>query len=729
MIQTRIRNWLKAHPPLVRRLAIALVALASLGTGLAFGAWQAVCRSGCPSLAQIYAWEPMQSTKILARDGRLVAELFQERRTPVSVRALPAHVRQAFLAVEDQQFYRHRGFNPWGMLRANVNNLLRRRITGGGSTITQQLARNMFREDIGFEQRVVRKLKELKVALDLERLYTKDQILEAYLNQINFGHGWWGIETAAQRYFGKSAVALNPAEAALLAALAKSPAYYTPLRHPERAWARRNLALDLMAKQRVLPREEADRWKEAPLPARAHGVEEAQLAPYFVEWVRETLDDRYGSDLYSKGYRIYTTLDLEMQRRATAAMEQGWARIEGPTWYRHPKYADVMKAGGSSAPGRTPYVQGVFIALDVRTGEVRALIGGRDFSDSKFNRAVQAKRQPGSAFKPFVYGTALAAGIPASHVIYDSPVMLELPNGEVYSPRNYDAAFRGPMTLREALRHSVNIVAVKLGQEVGMETVAEYARRMGIETPVPPFPSTAIGAPDVIPLQLAGAYTTFANGGVRVQPRPILRVEDAEGRVLWQSKQEEERVLEPLPAAILRDLLRDVVNHGTGFSVRDPGVGKLPHDVPAAGKTGTTNDATDVWFVGFTPDLLGLVWFGFDLPTKIAPGAAGGRFAAPVWADFMRSVYVDEPLLEKPAGWALPRELTTRVVDRETGKLASDWCPANARYAEIFVPGTEPTEACDTGTEGLFDAPLRALAADSLGDSTRVRLSPRFKFR
>ncbi|HEY8468680.1 MAG TPA: PBP1A family penicillin-binding protein [Longimicrobiales bacterium] len=727
-------RWLRAHPRFVSSAGLGLVVVFSLFAGLALGTWTSVCRD-CPSIAQIYVWEPKQATRILSHDGQLIAELFQERRTPVSLADLPPHVPQAFIAVEDRRFYQHGGFSLRGIARAIIVRLpvvggLFNRRAGGGSTITQQLARHMFPEQIGFERRPTRKLKELKVALELERAYTKDQILEAYINQVNYGHGWHGIESAAQHYFGKPATELNPAEAAMLAAVINRPTALSPFRNPEAARARRNLVLELMAQQGYLSKEEAERWKSEPLPTEPSGRDEGELAPYFVEWIRGLLDDRYGSDIYRRGLRVITTLDIGMQRAALAAMEAGWQRIESQPGYRHPKYAAVKAAGGVQGANETPYLQGLFIAMDVRTGEIRALIGGRDFDDSKFNRALQARRQPGSVFKPFVYTAAIASGIPASHVIFDAPVMLPQQDGTMWAPENYDREFRGPMTLREALRRSINIPAVQLGLEVGIETVAQYAQRMGIETPIPRFPSTAIGAADVIPIQIATAYGVFATQGVRVRPRAILRVEDGDGRVIWETQPDTARVLDPLVASVMLDLLRDVVDRGTAYGIRDPARGNLSYDVPAAGKTGTTNDATDVWFVGFTPDLLAAVWLGFDRPKTILPGADGGRYAAPVWADFMRAVYAgDAPLRPIPEPWTMPPELTTQTVDRESGKLATEWCPTEQVYREIYIPGTEPTEACDVHGPGIFGGRLRGILPDTAtADTAAPRIDPPIRF-
>ncbi len=704
----RFRSWTDAHPRVVAVVLVLVLAFGALVGGLLLGTWNFVCRGDCPSIAQIYAFEPKQSTKILSHDGKLIAELYQERRTPVRLAELPAFVPATFLAVEDRRFYHHHGFDWIRTLGALWQNVTHGYGSAGGSTITQQLARNMFKSQVGFQTAITRKLKELHVALELEQVYSKDQILQAYLNQINFGHGWYGLETAAQHYFGKPARELNPAETALLAALPKAPSRYSPLEHPERAKARRDLVLSIMADQRVITDQEAARWKQEPVPTETKGLDEGSFAPYFVEWVRKILDDRYGSDLYQEGYRVYTTLDIDMQKDANQAMQYGWDRIESQRGYRHPTYKEVHEKKAKAAGESTPYVQGLFIAMDPETGGVRALIGGRDFSDSKFNRATQALRQPGSAFKPFVYSAAIASGIPASHVINDAPLMLELENGDVYSPRNYEREFEGPVTLRTALKKSINTVAVKLGMEVGLETVAQYARRMGIETPVPRYPSISIGSPDVIPLQIAGAYTTFASLGTHVEPRAILKVEDADGHMLWETNRETRAVLDSAHAYIMVDMMRDVVDHGTGYNARNPQLGNLPYTVPAAGKTGTTNDGTDVWFIGYTPNLLAAVWFGFDQPQKIIAGAAGGVYAAPVWGNFMRQVYLGpDSILPVPDPWQRPDEIIERQVDDRTGLLATDWCPAEDRYTEIYVPGTEPTEPCDLQGPGVLGVPLR----------------------
>jgi penicillin-binding protein 1A len=702
--------------------------VAALGLGGAWGTWQNLCAGeACPSIAQVRTFEHEQTSKILAADGRQITEFGFERRTPVSIDALPEYVPQAVIAVEDRRFYDHGGFDPRGMLRsaygvltfytARTGNTL-----GGGSTITQQLARNLF-DQIGFERRglglYVRKFREIQVALDLERSYTKDQILDAYLNEIYMGRGY-GFQNAARNYLGKNLVDVNVAEAALLAAILNRPGNYDPFRYPERAKARRDMVLSRMAEQGYLTQEEADGWKEFPLPdSEPEGVA-SSVAPYFEEWVRQILQDKYGDQLYRGGYRVYTTLDVDMQRIAEAAMDSGWAQAEADPRFTNPKFAEfdtVQSFPGSS----TPYLQGAFVALDPLTGHVKALIGGRDFEQSKFDRARQAHRQAGSSFKPFVYTAAIQSGIPASRVIVDGPVVLPQLDGSDWRPSNYTNEFLGPITIREALYRSINMVAIKLGvEEVGIESVRQLARRMGISTEIEPYPSTTIGAVEVIPLEVAEAYTAYPTMGTKIEPFPILRVEDSAGRVIWEPQPERTVVLDSMTASISISMLEDVVRLGTGYTAIRV-IGGLPNEVPAAGKTGTNNEGTDLWFSGFTPNLLATVWFGIDTPTPIYVGGTGtgGGLAAPVWGNFMRQVYygveADEangvagvdPLLPIPQRWVPHPGLVPMLVDRVTGLQASPWCPTEDQYMEYYVPGTEPTEPCDR-TERRFRIPRLA---------------------
>ncbi len=693
-----------------RAYVLGGVFLVAGAMGGVWGSWQNICAGdSCPSIARIRTFEHEQTSKLLSFDGRQIAEIGYERRSPVSIHALPEYIPHAVVAIEDKRFYQHRGFDPVGIARAAFGVLTFRNL-GGGSTITQQLARNLF-EEIGFQRRLVRKLKEVQVARDLERSYTKDQILEAYLNEIYMGRGY-GFQNAARNYLGKNVTELNVAEAALLAAILNVPARFDPFRHPERAKGRRDLVLTRMAAEGYLTLDEAERWKRFPLPGTAPAGTVTSVAPYFEEWVRQILDNRFGDEIYRSGLRVFTTLDIDMQRAARVSMEEGWAAIEADTVnFKHPHFSEFDTV--PDFEGSTPYLQGAFVALDPATGHVKAMIGGRDYQQSKFDRARLAQRQAGSAFKPFVYTSAIASGIPASHIIVDSPVVYPQVSGEDWRPANFGNQFRGPMTIREGLFTSTNMIAIKLGwEEVGIETVAQTARRMGIRTEIERFPSTMIGAAEVIPIEVAEAYSTFPNLGTKVRPFPIVRVEDSQGNVLWEPQPERTQVLDSLVTRIIVSMLEDVVVRGTAYNairVR----AELPYAVPAGGKTGTTNDGTDVWFNGFTPNMVATVWFGMDSPVPIfelGPGkrqATGGGLAAPTWGAFMRRVYEGEegdeengvearpPLLSTPDRIPLLPGLSTVLVDRKTGKIASRWCEEENQYLEYYIPGTEPTEFCD----------------------------------
>ena len=704
------------HP---REYLFGAAFLLALGLGGVWGSWQNLCAGdACPSIAQVRTFEHEQTSKILAADGRQITEFGFERRTPVSIAALPEYVPQAVIAVEDKRFYDHGGFDSWSIARALYGVVtLQSGSLGGGSTITQQLARNMF-DQIGFEREglglYVRKLKEVQVALDLERSYTKDQILEAYLNEIYMGRGF-GFQNAARNYLGKNVTDINVAEAALLAAILNRPGAYDPFRNPERAKARRDLVLRRMTDQGYLTEEEAEGWMEFPLPTEEPEGVITSVAPYFEEWVRQILDSKYGDEIYRGGYRVYTTLDIDMQRIAQAAMEQGWANTEADPRFHHPKYSDFDTV--TSFPRETPYLQGAFVALDPLTGHVKALVGGRDFEQSKFDRARQALRQAGSTFKPFVYTAAIASGIPASHIVVDGPVVLPQLTGDDWRPSNFEPEFRGPITIREALNSSINMVAIKLGEEVGLETVAQTARRMGISTEIERYPSTTIGANEVLLLDVAEAYSSFPTLGTKVEPFPILRVEDSQGNVIWEPQPERTVVLDSLVSRVMVSMLEDVVRRGTGYNAIRVVAG-LPYEVAAAGKTGTNNEGTDAWFSGFTPNLLATVWFGLDAPQPIFAGGmgTGGGLAAPVWGNFMRRVYYGveadeangveaiEPLMPIPAPWGPHPGLNAVLVDRLTGNLASRWCPVEDQYMEYYIPGTEPTELCDR-SERRFRVP------------------------
>src|SRR5690348_5129718 len=692
-IWTTLSRWW--HTPKIRSWIITVVmAGAGFGFSLLWGAWHRAClNNACPSVTSVGNYDPDQASKVFAADGRLITDLGGERRTVVPIEQISPAVLAAFLSVEDKRFYSHHGIDWIRVLGAAKGILLSGRISGGASTITMQLAGNLGPDRLDRRDRSPRrKIREAQVALELESKYSKDKILELYLNQIDLGNRAFGVEAASQRYFGKSVRDLNVAEAATLAAIPKAPSRYNPRRNPNLSVQRRNTILNLLRDNGLLSPEDTERWKAYPLLLSSHS-DFSSVAQYFVEYVRQQLDARFGSDLYKSGLRIYTTLDLDTQQAAERALEARLEAIESGadgkfSWPTYRQYldsrADTPDDGSRTT---TPYLQGLVVTLDAKTGDIRAMVGGRDFEDSKFNRATQALRQPGSTFKPIVYAAALEAGYPLSHVMVDDPLTVEIATDEApWAPQNYDLEFDGPMTLRRALYMSRNIIAIKLGMEIGEDAVINEAAKFGISTRIPPYPSIHIGSADVIPLEMIAAYTTFANLGTRTLPNAILRVEDRNGKIVWQPQVRSVSVMDTAHAWLMTDALRDVVRHGTA-------VGSVGSRInfPAGGKTGTTNDGFDVWFIGFTPDLVTGVWIGFDSPKKIKANAQGGILAAPAWTTMMKEVYDRRPI---PVAWARPDGLTALDIDNTTGFKATPFCPKDFHYIESFIPGSEPTQFC-----------------------------------
>lgn len=627
-----------------------------------------------------------QASLVLARDGSLIGEIGKEIRTSVSIKSLPNYLPRAFVAVEDHRFYQHDGVDVVGIAGALKDNIFGER--RGASTITQQLVGNMHPTLIDRTDRSLgRKLNEQAAAREMEKHYSKDQILEAYLNQIPFGHGWYGVESAARHYFGKSASKLSLAEAASLAAMPKGPALYDPLKYADRVVRRRNVVLSLMADQGFITQAQAASAKASRLTTTPNGGYSA-YSPWFVDVVRVQAT-RAGIPVTEGGYRIYTGLDPDLQNAATSALAEETSALEGQPGYAHPRYSSAAKSA-SNASRTTDYLQGMVVAMDPTSGDVRALVGGRDYNDSQFDRAVDGMRQPGSSFKPIVYALAISDSITANTVFADTAISINLPNGKTYSPENSDGEYLGPLTLREALAKSRNVIAVELGQKLGMDSVADLARRMGLTSKVAPYPSSAIGASVVQPLDLVATYTTFANLGTPVEPRFIYRIEDKNRKVLLTREVTAlAPALDSRVTYVVRDMMRDVVERGTASSIRR----YLPASIPVAGKTGTTNDNSDVWFVGLTPDLVAGVWLGFDKPATITPGAAGGSLAAPVWGKMVARYYSARPEILSSRStdpWAPPVGVIYGDVDRATGELATDQTPPERRYTEYFVEGTEP---------------------------------------
>jgi 1A family penicillin-binding protein len=619
---------------------------------------------GCPSVADIQAFRPSQGGRVLDRGGASLGRLTYVRRVNVPLSRVPRHVRAAFVAVEDRRFFYHHGVDWRSAGRALVRNISRGDVSEGFSTITMQVVRNAFVPQLAQERTLRRKLIEIYLAGRLERSLSKQQILALYLNVIYMGNGAYGVEAASRDLFGKDVDRLTVAEGATLAALVRGPSVYSPRRHPDRAVARRNLVLAVMAREHYLPDSLAERARRQPLvlsPAEWRPREDRSFA---LDPVRAAVDSLLG-DQQLGDLIVYTTLDGRAQRAAENAVR---------------RQADAIERGLGR---RRDTLQGALVAIDPRTGELRAIVGARRYVPGGFNRALGAHRQPGSAFKPFVYAAALARGMTPAAVVMDTPVELTR-HGQVWRPVNYDGRYAGPLTLRRALMRSANAATVRLGESVGERRVAALARRAGIRSPLDPVPALALGAGAVTPLELVTAYAPFANGGLRVTPSLIRRIEAGDGTVLWRAPpRRPERVMGAAEAFQLTSMLESVVDGGTGRPVRDRGVRGA-----VAGKTGTTNDGTDVWFVGYTPTVVAAVWFGYDAPRPIAPSASGGRLAAPAWASF----YLDGWFERDPADWDPPAGMVRREIDAFNGELANRWCPVTQQ--EYFRAGSEPTKIC-----------------------------------
>jgi penicillin-binding protein 1A len=697
------RAFRRRHPGFSRGLGIALVFGTSFAIGAAYASWVLVCRAGaCPSVDVLEEYQPRQTSKLYAADGRFIAELGLERRTLLKLDQIPPLVRNAFVLTEDKRFYRHHGVDFLRIPGALWADIKKRSFAEGFSTITMQLARNIFPERLTREKSLIRKLKEAKVARAIEARYSKEKILELYLNQIALGNQAFGVETAAQRYFGKSARDLNIAEAAMLAGLPKAPERYNPRRSPERAIQRRNTVIEVMREQGAISDADASLAKAYPLQL-ARKSEAGDVAPYFVEWIRQQLEQQFGQRLYEQGLKVYTTLDVDLQSAAERALESQLRAVEGGKYgpYKHTTFEEYLakaseRSGGPAA--NSPYLQGAFVAMDPRTGAVRAMVGGRDFDDSKFNRATQALRQPGSSFKPLVYAAALDNGYTPSTVVLDAPIEIDTGTG-IWAPENYTRKYYGPSTLRFGIEQSRNVMTVRLAQDIGMPLIGEYARRFGVYDNLPPYLSFALGAGETTLLRMVAAYAMFDNGGRKIQPTLIDRIQDRYGRTVykhdsrecrgceaekWDNQNEptlvdkRERVLDPMTAYQITSIMEGVVQRGTATVVKE--VGK-----PIAGKTGTTNDEKDAWFIGFSPDVVVGIYVGYDKPRALGKGATGGHLAAPIAKDFLKLALADKPAVpfKVPAGIKLIR------VDAKSGMRSG---PGGGGILEAFKPGTAPPD-------------------------------------
>ncbi len=685
-------------------LAIAVV-LPALAAGALWALWQRCGLRGCPDVQVLEELARDQVAIVLDRRGREVARLHRSERVIVPLDSLPAYVPAAFIAVEDRRFWAHSGIDWRRIGGAALANLRAGRIREGFSTITMQLARNVFPERLPYSERsLTRKLAEMRVAREIEIRYSKEEILELYLNRIYFGNGAWGIEAAAREYFGKGARELTLPEAALLAGMISNPYILNPRNNPRSCVRRRRVVLELMLAEGVVTPAEFTAADTARLITGHSTLREGPSAPYFIAEVRRSMEQELGEALYTGGFIIYSTLDADAQAVAEVELESQLRAVEAGHFgsYDHTVYqpgANLVSRTG------TAYLQGALIMLDAATGDVLAMIGGRDFSDSRYNRATVAERQPASTFKPIVYAAALANGYTPLDQLSDRPLHRTV-NGEVWRPRNLHDRYADSISLRDALVLSSNVATVRLAEDVGLDHVIDLARRLGLDRRFPRVPALALGTAEVNLLDMTTVYAAFATLGRLPTPRTVIRVEDRHGRVVWRREPRVRRVLDPRIAYLVTDIMRDVVDRGTGKAIRSVGFRG-----PAAGKTGTSNDATDLWFIGYTPSIVTGIWIGLDLPRSIGRDASSERIVAPLWGRIMRRV---APGDEEP--WRQPPGVVARRIDADGNAYAPDCAPARELRTEYFLVGSAPESRCRVRIRGRPVRPVR-LDADSAADA------------
>jgi len=619
--------------------------LVFLGFGSAGGL--ALTLSKLPDVGSLQQWVPTESTRIFDAKGRLMANVHgEENREVVPLSEIPKTLQEAVIAVEDDRFYEHHGINLKGIARAAVADLSEGTKVEGGSTITQQLAKNLF---LTSSKKLSRKIADAWLAIQIEHRFSKDQILEMYLNQVYWGHNCYGIQAAAVNYFGKKTKDLTLPECAQLAFLLRGPERFSPYKDPELAKKGQRVALERMVKAGYISQKQADIAFSVPL--KYPGIHNfSYRAPYFTSFLLNQLINRYGSDAVMRGgLRIRSTLDMDLQFKAE----------------------DLLRKAIATYGKQMHFSQGAIVVLDPRTGFIRAMVGGVDYTKSKFNRVLQAHRQPGSSFKPFVYLTAFAHGISPYTVMNDSKVSYPAGNGEWWTPENFGNEYYGDMTLKKALERSNNVIAVKLLKEVGIEPVIENAHRIGIQSPLGKNLSLALGSSEVTPMELASAYGVFATDGMRSEPQAYSEVIDRSGATLEKVKPLPRRVFDAEPVRVLNDTLTGVVLYGTGAAAN---IGR-----PAAGKTGTTSDQRDAWFVGYTPDLVGLIWVGNDDNSQMVGGTTGGGVCAPLWNRLMSFALAKVP----HTPFAPPQHLVRPKPPKP--HVAS----GSHQPKEFFIPGAE----------------------------------------
>lgn len=598
-----------------------------------------------PNIHSLASYKPSTTSMILDDQGKTIARIFKQNRSVVSLTRVPDLLPMAFIAAEDTRFYQHPGVDVWSILRAFLHNIKSGDRGQGGSTITQQVARALL---LTREKTYIRKIKEAILAYRIDNSLTKDEILHIYLNEIYLGAGAYGVEAAARVYFGKHVWELNLAETALLAGLPQAPSRYSPFRRYKLAKKRQAYVLNRMADDGFITPTAARRAYKQPLlwgPA----VQRAPENEYFVQHVKNYVERKYGGKrLTGGGLQIFTTLDQSLQHAANLAIQLGVTK-----W--------AIRRNASQAGTLTP--EAALIAIEVKTGKVKAVVGGTNFAHSQFNRAIQARRQPGSAFKPLIYASALSQGLSPATIVIDEPTQLQgSKQDEIWEPRNFSGKFYGPTTLRDGLVYSRNIVTIKLLQEIGVPQTIKLARKTGILSPLANNLSLALGSSDVSILELTAAYTVFANHGNYLKPIFITKILDQDGNVLEENRPEPQPVVDELTAYQITHLLKGVIEEGTGKSVRSLGT-------PAAGKTGTTDQYMDAWFIGYTPEIAAGVWVGFDQKKTLGNGETGGRTAAPIWLDFMKKARNSYP----SADFIIPEGITIIPINNKTGEIGKDY--------------------------------------------------------
>jgi penicillin-binding protein 1A len=647
------------HFRLNKKITVLIVLLTGVAAGVFAGAFFAFTQD-LPQIRTLETFRPQAITRIYSADKKLLAELYLEKRDPVPLGSIPTYLKAALIATEDRKFYTHSGLDLKGIARALVKDILAGEFVEGASTITQQLAKTLF---LTSRKTMVRKIKEAILAFQLERRYTKDEILQLYLNQVYFGSGAYGVKSAAKMFFNKSVQDLSLAECALIAGMPKSPSRFSPLINEDLALKRRNIVLEQMRAIGIISAKDYNRAVAEEIRI-GNKNKNLTRAPYFVEYIKKHLEDVLGaSRLYKGGLSIYTTLDFRLQSAAQKAVADGLLALE-----TRMEKQNIRPAGPQAA----------LVALDVTSGGILAMVGGRDFDESPFNRATAARRQPGSAFKPIVYAYAVEQGIAQNKLILDAPIAFKGTGGDNdWRPQNFSKAFLGEITLRKALAISQNIPAVRLIEMLGPSSVARFAHRLGIESNLEPYLSLALGTSEVTLINLTTVYAIFPRGGKWIEPFGIMEVADHRNRIIWRAQPQKKLVMSREGAAIVTNMLEGVVQEGTGRQARIL-------RGPVAGKTGTTNNYQDALFVGFSPAIVAGVWVGLDPGGTLGDRETGAKAALPIWIQFMD----DAPTSKSPPYFDLPDNVIKARMNPQTGMLAADG--SKGAVDALFIKGTEP---------------------------------------